>query len=353
MYHFDWLARNGIARQLDAIIRSDANYAYALEHADPDNRARLTFYENMRKHVDAFEAAGRIVVEISPEMQTVFGDLDLTPVRRDEVVLPHDSVYIDLPGGSHHLWSCGERFPIRGMYVTRSQRVGDTPRTIYRGDLIPGECWMIYAWGHKGHETDDTFFTCPILLDHTPKGVDGSNLETQLESYMALTTEDTPESIRTPNQREDDRKTLRWAVRVAVNAFLYWLSPEAAIDVDHSADAKVKKLEAELARAKSPGKKKEIRRTLDRTSKVKVVRFRIAPATPPEGHDLRSPVRRHKVGAHWHHFWVGPTHAMWDDAREVHDVDGVPRQRIRRLVLEFWRGEPSSGRIVSRVHKIA
>lgn len=339
MRHYDWIKQTEFAALLtmpdalfDQVLRKIADSASS---EDSEKTARF-----IREMVRDFHAAGGNVVVLSPSDQDVFASIDLSPVMPGDLFLPHQCVYFDMAGSGKRLCyrlheSDRQYAPLMGAYVRR------VPATDYvsREDADGLAVWLIDLWGATGRSwLESGELKVPLILSDGMGSMEDAVVKF-LDMHRSLS------NVAIDAAFDTNVDTLRFATRVIINAILYWTSPEAKTLVDPGA-AKAQQLWRDMSRVRSPGRRKEIQRRLDAISHVKITRFNIG--TPPHAASERSAARRHKVAAHWSHYWVAQGHPLFD--KGTNETDG--HRRIRRLVAEHWRGQTSAGRVVSRIHEI-
>lgn len=347
--HHDWILKAPHYKEfLDAIAEDPNRW--------PDFRARLNAEGMLGIQISntigallAFRESGCNVAEVQPHVWRMFDQIDLTGVQREDLFLPHECVYIDLPDFDETLWASDRYVPLQGLYLWRMQKSGVPSTVLLRGELVQGEFWTVYLWASDGHPSDDAFYLAGFQLD--------AACENGIETYIANALRDCERPLShmnmTPEKLDAQQKIFLRVLRIAINTVLYWTSPEARIEVTRPNDQKIKRLSDELNKAKRPRQKRKIKDDLDKISRIRLTKFKIDeiadPHTVADGKTRVSP-RRHKVPAHWRWYWIGPSHPLWERATVV--GDDSRKRKVRKLIAEFWRGEPASGRVVGRVHVV-
>jgi hypothetical protein len=345
MRHYEWVQRGdgSDAKGLVDLEQSDEETSnlihWAVANGWGNGRIDPGYLSALVSTVRLFKRNGGIVVDLSTNDVDVFGSIPLGPIASGDFFLPHKCVFFDMhglkiettfEGGADSETVAGE---IEGVYAM----------------MLPCTCGCA-----KGQVVLNVCILCNPPAGGTARGMtsfyvdldgDGDAIEASINKQSRER-----DNVGSKYTEENAVSTLT-AVRSAINAILYWTSPEAKTTVDRSSLARASQLERDIARAKSPGKKKDLKRKLDAITRVTITRFDIGHGDgvlpPHEGE--RGHVRRHKVAAHWSHYWVGKDHPLFDKGL-AETEDG--KRRIRKLVTEHWRGETAAGRIVSRIHKI-
>lgn len=349
MRHYEWIMKTEMAQIMSmpdraferaVVVAVDAIKAAS---ANPETETGEKEARRARDEIAKFYGEGGNVLVLTPAEQDVLASIDLSSVVTADLFLPHRSVYFDLTGSSMQIAAmCPDgtvaMVPARGAYVT-----SEVISYEVRGQPAETQIWGIHLWGTTGQSIDDSGdLWVPVPFESVKDG--------RMEEFVSGFLDLAADALNMPRDArfETNRATSKRVLRMVINAVLYWTSPEARVVPDAS-KIRAQQLWRDLARAKSPGKKKEIQRRLDAVSKVSITRFDLGSCEQGgRDHARRGPVRRHKVSAHWSHFWVTKAHPLFD--RGTNETEG--KRRIRRLVMEHWRGESAAGIVVSRVHSI-
>jgi|GEM_PF-3832111 len=115
--------------------------------------------------------------------------------------------------------------------------------------------------------------------------------------------------------------------------------------VVRSNEAEVRRAEMVLKNTRNPKKRRKAERVYRRT----VYAFE----RPPQksggggGRGTGAGVAKHRVRAHWHHYWVGPSHRGWEMGIKSNEDD--TRRLVRKLVLGYERGSVEPDRSIIAV----
>lgn len=115
--------------------------------------------------------------------------------------------------------------------------------------------------------------------------------------------------------------------------------------VVRSNEAEVRRAEMVLKNTRNPKKRRKAERVYRRT----VYAFE----RPPQksggggGRGTGAGVAKHRVRAHWHHYWVGPSHRGWGMGIKSNEDD--TRRLVRKLVLGYERGSVEPDRSIIAV----
>lgn len=299
-----------------------------------------------------FERHGQNIYLVGPRVADALSRTDLTGVTPEMVKPPQRSFYVALAecpwkqwGGEDTQWH-----RTTGIYVADGKRGDPTTLTMRRG--------LHFAmWGAANERShgplDDILYWFSVILDSCPEGRD---LEEHFAGQDVMTTEDVF-GINEPfaygefasadeEVIAEQRRTVVKVFRMVINLMLYLQSEGAEIKlIDRQGQRK--RIEDQIERAKSDGKKKKYRRKLDNVPTTQITYIgpqlegrmaehelrRVLDESEVGVRDERSSPRRHLVRPHWHHYWVGKG----------------KQKRVRRWVGLFERGK---GEVERTVHKI-
>lgn len=270
------------------------------------------------------ESLGVVRAFIECGQHTIAPSHDVRLLAQQALTSEDESDFLDWSRGGVELWVDGTKVAFRhGDYVLRVQAWRDSHWT----DRYPE--WVYVNLG----EHDGVFFNSSgfayvdagtiTVLPHRARGV-GMYLQA------------------TPNQAFSPIVALyvwmaEWVLRLAK-------SVDSGVVV-RSNEAEVRRAEMVLKNTRNPKKRRKAERVYRRT----VYAFERPPqkAGGGGGRGTGAGVAKHRVRAHWHHYWVGPDHRGWEMGIKSNEDD--TRRLVRKLVLGYERGSVEPDRSITAV----
>jgi len=145
-------------------------------------------------------------------------------------------------------------------------------------------------------------------------------------------------------EHRDRREWVREACAMVDGLMALIKSVDSGVVV-RSNEAEVRRAEMVLKNTRNPKKRRKAERVYRRT----VYAFE----RPPQksggggGRGTGAGVAKHRVRAHWHHYWVGPSHRGWEMGIKSNEDD--TRRLVRKLVLGYERGSVEPDRSIIAV----
>ena len=298
--HYDAVAKGGIAkltamanemiergmkkREVDQLLKD------ALSKGDERERRGMGF-------VQAFLDAGQQVFVVGPKLEQMFVNTGLDRVPREVLKAPYKAFWLALPGSELRLWSQRNGWCVlRGMYVDGSDP--DQLRLLLYGPIPTRE---------EPNATNEAY----LYLDFDKVyGASGGDLEGYLVDKFGEALR--LRSLTLPaDVMAELMSTQIQALRVAVNAMLYWNAGGAEITADPNYLAELelhKRLMAEKRKIENGHerertKRREIARIDEKAAKVSgatvVWLGRGIEEAKPESTPGSTKRRRHFVRGHW------------------------------------------------------
>jgi hypothetical protein len=306
-----------------------------------------------------YERFGQNTYVVGPKVQDLFRRTELSKITPEMVTPPTRAFYIGLVDCPWTIWG-GERtkmHSITGVYVsfTKIAQIVDGKRS---DPPVFHDCINLLLWGQANERSrdryDDSVLWFSISLDRWVKG--GQDLETFFQSHSVMTaTQDDLKDYNPmaaeldpfaqaylPGKPEDlatQRHALSSILRLVLNVCLYMDSEDPELEVRDNKD-EAKKLRAEAAKKKSPGKRKKLDRRADNLPKTKFIYVgpmyeEIAERESREhqGGTHADPIE-HGVPPHWQRYWVGSgaaRKAVWKHKGMYRRGSGKPDRTITKI----------------------
>jgi hypothetical protein len=308
-----------------------------------------------------YERFGQNTYVVGPKVQDLFRRTELSKVTPEMIKPPTKAFYIALADCPWTIWG-GERTKmhhITGVYVSFTKVAQPED-----GKPVPNpemhECINILLWGQSNERSidkfDDTVLWFSLSLDRWLAA--GQDLEEFFQNHSVMTA--TPGDLKdwtpfsaeldpfapahvpeSPSELETQRQALVNILRLVLNICLYMDSEDPEFEVVDKKD-EAKKLRAEAAKKKSPGKRKKLERRADNMPKTKFIyvgpmyeEIATREAREPKGGTHASP-NEHGVPPHWQRYWVG---------------SGAARKTIWRHKGMYRRGSGKPDRTITKIRE--
>lgn len=244
-----------------------------------------------------FERDRQQTFVVGPHLQWGFERTEIN--ISDFVKLPYDGQYFALPDCPYKLWG-GPRtewHQVQGVYVFRSHE-----------HLVPGGLVRFYVWAGPNdksfHPTDDaSFFFGLTPVEFKSGGY--SDMEDYFTSLLRDPLRDNSDSFAIaypPEIRQEAYVEITKIMRVIINALVYLTTYQPKLHKEGPNEAKIAKLEAEMAKHSynpEKNKYKRAKRKLDALQKGTITYLNLPiEARPPLGGTHASPIG-HKVKGHY------------------------------------------------------
>lgn len=267
---------------------------------------------------------GQQTFVVPREMQGALGRTSLSEVTVDDLHFPYPAMYFALPDYDKEIWGGNDTLwhKIRGVFVWHEKGERTLPSDKSVDPETDKGMIHFYIWGAENersrHKGDDASLWAALDLNEMAQHSD--DLETYLERVLRDTSrekkdfQDNPELAdrfgftflpQTGERRTKQEDSVIDTLRIVFNSLLYIGSEGAELDVDPSTAAAKERLALlgpQLERSKSEGKRKKIRRKIEKLPMDTVtwigrsVRY---DSEPGEGTGKGTPQKRHWVRGHW------------------------------------------------------
>jgi hypothetical protein len=283
-----------------------------------------------------FERCQQKVFALGPKIADALCRTALSGVMADMLEVPASTFYVALPDCKWSIWG-GERtqwHQLGGFYVQK------VDRTLRRPDGTISnrrQGLHLLLWGmpneHSRNMLDDAAYWFSVPIDG------GEDLEEQFGSSEFRTTDrpfgyveddlDQGERLDTDDKDVHRRhlQSTKNCFHLAVNMMLYLASEDPDVATPENV---LRKIQDQLKRTKSPGKRKKLERRLDNIPHT-VITY-VGPKLEEEAKERarseaeqgeRLAPRAHLVRPHWRHYWLGKKGSQ---------------HRVRKWVHMFERG---------------